>query len=122
MTFDVRADQTSQLQLSNIHGADDLELRRTIEPRYSTPEAREFLQRHTMAISIKNADVDQIKAVKMVIKVLYVRPGSSNVSAIADSDVGAGTNPAEVAAGHGTVIGVVRMSRIDPISTESLSE
>ena len=56
MPFDVRADQTSQLQLSNIHGADDLELRRTIEPRYSTPEAREFLQRHTMAISIKNAD------------------------------------------------------------------
>ena len=62
MTFDVRADQTSQLQLSNIHGADDLEVRRTIEPRYSTPEAREFLQRHTMTISIKNADVDELKA------------------------------------------------------------
>lgn len=126
--FEIPADNTSELQLSKFQGTDDLRFCITVEPRYSNLEALQFLQHNVMVIEVKDADIAQLQEGKMVIKVLYVTPGSSGVSAIsgiskiADSDVDAGTDPAVIAAGHGTVIGVVRMSRIDPLSDESVSE
>jgi len=121
--FEIPSNKTSELQMCRIQGADDLEVRMAIEPRYSSPEALQFLQHNAMVIEVKDADIDQLKDGKEVTKVLCVSPGSTSVSAIATFAIDNGVVPVdEVASGHGMVIGVIRMSRIEPASGVSVSE
>ncbi len=113
-TFEIPAHQSCEVQLSKIHGADDLNICLSIEPRCSMPEARELLNKHKMHIELKDADIEQLQTGNMVIKALYIAPESNSVRAIANFAVGAGMDPVFIAAGHGIVIGVVRMARATP--------